>query len=363
MTSLQSIASLLETPPYSLRQPQKVQILLPRLNELTRHHYTSSDLYRNVIDRVFGGLPPDGYERIEDIPFLPVSLFKTRELRSISEEQVFKVLTSSGTTGQAVSKVYLDGETASIQAKVLVKIMQHFVGKQRVPMVILDHKGVTRNRQSFSARGAGILGMLQFGRNPFYALNEEMELDAEGLMSYLANAQGTVLFFGFTFMVWQYFILALEQQDIKLDLPEAILIHSGGWKKLQDMAVSAEEFRQRVQATTGIQHNRNFYGMVEQVGSVYVENALHYLHAPLYSDVIIRDPLTLAPLPPGKSGLVQVVSMLPTSYPGHSILTEDLGMVYGVDHPELEMGGRYFQIMGRVPAVEMRGCSDTFHSA
>jgi hypothetical protein len=121
-------------------------------------------------------------------------------------------------------------------------------------------------------------------------------------------------------------------------------------------------FNARMQSVAGIKQCTNFYGMVEQVGSIFVENPLQYLHAPVYGDVIIRDPQTLAVLPPGQPGLIQVLSVLPHSYPGHSLLTEDIGILHGTDHPEIAMGGRYFEVLGRVPKSEVRGCSDTLIS-
>ncbi len=102
---------------------------------------------------------------------------------------MLKVLTSSGTTGQEPSRVFLDAETASVQSAVLVKVAQHFLGKERLPMVILDHAGVVRDRRSSSARGAGILGMAQFGHRPFFALREDMSLNEEGLQAYLDQAR------------------------------------------------------------------------------------------------------------------------------------------------------------------------------
>jgi hypothetical protein len=76
--------------------------------------------------------------------------------------------------------------------------------------------------------------------------------------------------------------------------------------------------------------------------------------------VIIRDTHTLVPLPRGQTGIVQVVSALPESYPGRSLLTEDLGTIEGCDNPATGMGGQYFRILGRLPKAELRGCSDTF---
>jgi len=313
------------------------------------------------MDRIFGGPRALQFERLEDAPFLPVSIFKKRELRSVEADQVVKILTSSGTTGQGPSRIYLDAETAQLQMRTLVKIMQHFLGADRRPMVFLDHRDVVRDRRSFSARGAGILGMLPFGRQPFYALREDMTLDLTGLEEYLGKMHGQrPVLFGFTFMVWQYFIQALERLDRRLCLPDAVLLHSGGWKKLEELKVSPEEFRHRVREMTGIETVINYYGMVEQVGSVFFENPLHFLHASNYSDVIIRDTNTLEPLPPGRAGLIQVISALPTSYPGHSLLTEDMGVVQGSDNATTRMNGRYFQILGRLPRAELRGCSDTF---
>jgi hypothetical protein len=161
-------------------------------------------------------------------------------------------------------------------------------------------------------------------------------------------------------MVWQYFVEALERLGRRLSLTDAILLHSGGWKKLEALQVSPEAFRRRVQAATGIEAVINYYGMVEQLGSVYFENSMHCLQASNYSDVIIRDTNTLESLPPGRAGLIQVVSALPTSYPGHSLLTEDLGVVEGCDNPAIGMHGQYFRTLGRLPRAELRGCSDTF---
>lgn len=355
---------LLEVPPYSLAQREKRVALLPRLEALTRHHYAACEPYRHVVDRVFGGLRPGPYESLEAMPFLPVSLFKTHDLRSVPDAEVTKVMTSSGTTGQQVSRIAVDAETAQVQSAVLVKVAQHFLGTERLPMVILDHAEVVGDRRSPSARGAGILGMAQFGHRPFYALRSDMSLDQEGLAAYLDSVRGRrLLLFGFTWMVWQYFVAALEARDLRPDLSQGILVHSGGWKKLEEQAVDPARFRERVRERTGISRVINFYGMVEQVGGVYFENELHYLHAPIFSEVIVRDPVTLAPLHPGETGLIQVMSCLPTSYPGHSLLTDDLGVIRGDDLPGTPMKGRSFDVLGRVPRAELRGCSDTFVAA
>jgi hypothetical protein len=157
-------------------------------------------------------------------------------------------------------------------------------------------------------------------------------------------------------MVWQYLLGQIDGQ--KLDLSNAILIHSGGWKKLQEIAVGNAEFRLRLTKVCGLKRVYNFYGMVEQVGSVYLEGEDGYLYPPNFADVIVRDPQTFEAQPVGKPGLIQVVSALPLSYPGHSILTEDLGVIEGIDDSACGRRGKYFSVLGRVPKAELRGCSD-----
>ena len=61
----------------------------------------------------------------------------------------------------------------------------------------------------------------------------------------------------------------------------------------------------------------------------------------------------------GKAGVIETVSVLPKSYPGHIILTEDEGIILGVDDCACGRKGKYFKILGRLPKAEIRGCSDT----
>ncbi|HWA10167.1 MAG TPA: hypothetical protein VG838_12010 [Opitutaceae bacterium] len=356
-----AVEELLAGPPFGLADAGKSAALLPILDAVTRHHYAKSAVYRRVVDAAFGGLKPSPYTALAELPFVPVSLFKRHELSSVPAGEVFRVLTSSGTTGSAVSRVLLDRATAARQAKVLVRIMQQFIGKERLPMVVLDHEAVIKDRESFSARGAGILGLMQFGRQPIYALRPDMSFDFDRVAAYLeANRGRPALFFGFTFMAWKHAIEALRRAGRSLPRNDGILIHSGGWKKLEAERIGAGAFAAEARQALGVARVINFYGMVEQVGSVFFENPLGRLHTPVFADVIVRDPLTLEPLPAGRPGLLQVISVLPESYPGHSLLTEDLGAWDGVDDPAAGMAGRFFHVTGRAPSVEIRGCSDTY---
>lgn len=353
--------TFLEAGPYSLGREEKEALLLERLEELTRRHRENCPAYARILDGVFWDAGASG---LEALPFLPVRLFKELTLRSVPEEAVVKTMTSSGTSGQAVSRIYLDRATASNQQKALVKIVSSFTGSGRMPMVILDCPSVVKDRRMFSARGAGILGFSIFGTKKFYALDDEMRLDAEGLRKFLELHRGEpLLLFGFTFMVWQHFykeLVRLKSEGVTFDLSDGILIHGGGWKKLQGEAVGRREFRDRLREACGLERIHDYYGMVEQTGCVYMECGEGHLHASVFSDVIVRRPLDFGVCAVGEPGILQVLSSIPESYPGHSLLTEDAGVLLGEDDCPCGRKGKYFKVTGRLKNAELRGCSDTY---
>ena len=100
--------------------------------------------------------------------------------------------------------------------------------------------------------------------------------------------------------------------------------------------------------------------MVEQTGCIDLECEAGHLHASTYSDVIMRRPRDLSVASVGERGIVEVVSLLPESYPGHVLLTEDEGVLLGEDDCPCGRKGKYFKVLGRLRNAELRGCSDTY---
>jgi len=76
--------------------------------------------------------------------------------------------------------------------------------------------------------------------------------------------------------------------------------------------------------------------------------------------VIIRRARDFGVADIGEPGIIQVVSILPGSYPGHSLLTEDEGVLLGEDDCPCGRLGKFFQVSGRLKNAEVRGCSDTY---
>jgi hypothetical protein len=348
-----SLDELFDRPQFSLRQSEKDSMLTAELDRLTEHHRRGCGDYAKIL----AALPRPHGEGLVAVPYLPVSLFKSHRLVSVPNAEVFKTMTSSGTTGQAVSQIVLDRATAELQARGLATVMASVLGEKRLPMIIVDTPNVIRDRKHFSARGAGVLGMASLGRQHFYALDDDMRLDRLGLRAFLERHDGEpLLIFGFTYMVWSNLIQQLNVGE--MDLSGATLIHSGGWKAMRERSVDNASFTAALRDVCGLQRVHNFYGMVEQVGSVFMEGPDGYLYPPNFADVIIRDPRTWQEAPVGNVGVIEVLSALPLSYPGHALLTEDLGIVRGNGDPTGGWGGKRLEVLGRVPRADLRGCSD-----
>lgn len=349
---------LLGTPPYSLEAEAKNAFYVRALSDLTRLHYERSAEFRKIAE-LFRYDPSTDYE-VEDLPYLPARLFKEYELVSIDRQDVVRTMTSSGTSGQAVSRIHLDRATSLNQTKVLVKIVTSFAGIKRLPFLVIDSPAVVKDRSLFSARGAGVLGFSMLGYDTTYLLDEKYNIDFARLDAFLEKHAGEhIMLFGFTFIVWEHLCQALKKAGRSLQV-NGTLIHGGGWKKLISMAVDNAAFKETVQTVTGISTICNYYGMIEQTGSIFMECSQGVLHASIFSDILVRDPATFSVVETGRTGLLQLVSLLPTSYPGHSILTEDIGKILGVDNCPCGRKGKYFRVQGRVKSAEVRGCSDVY---
>ena len=357
---MNSLDQLFSVEPYSLSDSEKSKLLVFGITSLTRYHLEQNASYRNILDSI-------DYNELEsrtlaDFPFLPVRIFKEIELITNPANLSVRSVNSSGTTGQLTSKVYIDAETSNLQAKALVKILTHYIGKSRIPMLVIDRPSTVKNRTAFTARAAGILGFSKFASNLEYALNEDMSPNWDVIHKFVRNyKESPVLIFGFTAIVWQHLVKVMVAENIRLDLNEATFFHGGGWKKVAEIdQVTRKYFKDTVNYRLGIRKIHDYYGMAEQTGSILVECEYGFMHASIFSEILIRDPLTHEICDSNVIGLLETISILPKSYPGHVLLTEDLGRRIGTDDCKCGKLGSYFLIEGRIKRAEIRGCSDTY---
>ncbi len=350
---------------FKILQAEKEKALLPVLAQQIKDNIAFSPQLKKFYTSL--GKDPSTYASVADIPPIPVSMFKKFPLKTCPDDQVTRVLNSSATTSGIPSRIYINKETAFRQSKGLIAILKDFIGGSRRPVLVIDTENVNKgDADTLSARGAAIRGISNFGKKLVYVMDEksgELFLNREKLQGFIDEFKGQeILVSGFTYIIWTRFVKQVQDAGLKLDFPAMKLVHSGGWKKLAAQAVTKDVFSKTL---AGIFHTEpknivDFYGMVEQLGVVFLDCEAGHKHAPDFAEIIIRDPYTMKEQPPGKPGLIEIASIIPSSYPGQAIITEDVGEIVGVDDCPCGRKGKYFVFKSRVERAETRGCGDTF---
>ena len=351
------VQNFLNINPYSLKKKDKLEKFLNYINRLTIHHYKNCEIYGKIIKNLKFKIKKKN--KLENFPMLPARIFKKYDLQSVPGNKVIKKLVSSGTSGQELSKIYLDKENARNQTIVLKKITETILGNQRLPMLIIDRDPKILDRSIFNAQLAAIYGFSLFGKHYCYLLDEEGNIDYKKLNEFLKKySHDNFFIFGFTSLVFENLIQKLSTKLICSNFQNGILLHGGGWKKLDKLKINNDNFRKKLFSKIKLKKIHNYYGLVEQTGSIFIEsNECGYFHASVYSDILIRNN-NFEIAQKGKKGLIQLFSLLPTSYPGHNILTEDIGEIVGEDNCKCGKQGKYFRVHGRAKEAEIRGCSD-----
>jgi hypothetical protein len=360
----QAISALLTAAPYAMDPAERHQALLALLKTEIEYACENNAHFANYVRH--WPIRISAAKMIADLPYLPVSAFKANPpLSLVPPSEIKRTLTSSSTSGQVPSRVVLDSATSRRMTKGVIAVIRDFIGPARRPYLVIDTKENLGLQSELGARGAAIQALGSFATEIVPCLSGHsagnLILDLEKLLAFAKRwKDASVLVYGFTYVIWTQFVQPLREQGVKLKIPDVHVLHSGGWKRLEQQSVTKDVFSRDVAAVFGCAPNRviDYYGMVENVGVVYPDCEHGYKHVPAFADVIIRDPLTLAPAEPGHPGVVQVCSVLPTSFPGFLLLTDDMGEIIGHDGCACGRRGTYFRFLRRVPKVEMRGCGN-----
>jgi hypothetical protein len=345
------VTAWLDLPVFGTPDAKKAPLLLDRLGYLDSRHRAGCPDYAAIAASQAG--PDDVLACLADVPFLSVDLFKYLDLRTVPRDEVSVVLRSSGTGPRGPSRVALDRPTARLQSRIVTRILGELLGPVRLPMLIIDAPPRPVGAE-LPGRAVAAVGFMHAGRDHAFALDEQGQVVEETVRRFAREHGSAPCFvFGLTSTIWE----CIASGRLRFEAPGAVVMHGGGWKKLERERVDRARFSDEVKAATGAAEIRNYYGLVEQVGTIFLEDAHGSLCAPAFADVLIRAPGSLEPCPPGTTGLVQVLSAVPESYPGHSLLTGDLGRIVPPEPADPWCGTR-LEVHGRAPEADLRGCGD-----
>lgn len=281
------------------------------------------------------GVNVSSVNRLEQIPFMPISLFKTHKVlaNDLTEELVF---TSSGTTGMQTSKHYVAYVDWYQQSYRMGFELAFGSPKQYCILALLP---------SYLERGGSSLvymveDLIQSSHHPssgFY-LNQYDQL-AQTIIQLEQQKQPTLL------IGVSYALLDLiERHQFKLNYTK--IIETGGMKG-QRKELIKEEFYTNLKVGFGVYTIYSEYGMTELLSQAY-SNADGMYNCPPWMQVLIRDvndPFHY--MPKSKSGGINIID-LANRYSCSFLATQDLG--------QINADGS-FGVLGRFDHSDIRGCN------
>ena len=214
-----SIDQLLSLPPFVINEKDKSELFKTAIFESFNHHIKNNPLFRQFCAKsnLWFGMR---LEDLSDYPYLPVDIFKKRNLCSVPANELKTFLYSSATTG-IPSTIAIDSITSRRQITASTKIIIDYLGSHRRPFLVLDEDPSKTPPQEISARSAAVRGFLMLASSADYFLrNTDGQLAADinkfqgSLKKFEANNE-EVCIFGFTFVLYENFIKALKENDAK----------------------------------------------------------------------------------------------------------------------------------------------------
>lgn len=283
--------------------------------------------YREYLELL--GVDPAAVERPEQIPFLPIELFKSHRVYCGSNppQQIF---TSSSTTGQTPSRHYV--ADLRIYEESFTRSFELFYGPaEQTAIFALLPNYLEREGSSLIYM---VEGLIRRGGGGFYLY------DHDALLRDMEAHQGKRILLGVSYALWD---LAEEQRGV---LHDVIVMETGGMKGRRE-ELPREEFHRLLCDAFGVQSIHSEYGMAELMSQAYSDgNGI--FRTPPWMRICVRDlndPFRL--LPNGATGGVNLID-LANLYSCSFLQTQDLGKVY-------DDGS--FRILGRISGSEIRGCN------
>ncbi|WP_299676485.1 acyl transferase [uncultured Dokdonia sp.] len=315
---------------FAIQTPQEFE---QKALEVFQYQFEHNTIYRSFCDLLYKH--PSDIKQIEDIPFLPISFFKSHEVVS-SQKTTEATFTSSGTTGSTTSKHYV--KDLAIYETSFLKGFTQFYGN------IEDYVVLALLPSYLERTGSSLVYMVDhlmkaskhedsgFYLNNYFALSEKLKsLDSSGQK---------VLLIGVSFALLDLI------ETYTFSLQNTIIMETGGMKgKRKEMI--REELHEVLSKGFGVSEIHSEYGMTELLSQAYSKGKGLFTTPP-WMKIIARDPedpFTI--FSNSRTGGLNIID-LANIHSCAFIATQDLGTTY--------QDGT-FSIVGRFDNSDIRGCN------
>ncbi|MDR1348567.1 MAG: acyltransferase [Prevotellaceae bacterium] len=274
-------------------------------------------------------------KKIEEIPFLPIELFKSKKVYcSDKKEQI--IFSSSSTTGTGQSFHYV--ANVELYEKSFTSAFRLFYGAPANYAILgLLPSYLERKGSSLVYMVDNLIKQSNNDCSGFFLHNHDKLCT---LLCTLRDEKTPTVLIGVTYALLDF----VEKYSI--DFPELIVMETGGMKGMRE-EISRTVLHEKLCCGFGVKYIHSEYGMAELLSQAYSKRDGKFL-CPQWMKVLVRDihnPFKISIRDAG--GAINIIDLANRNSCSF-IATHDLGKIYGDGS---------FEILGRLTASDIRGCN------
>lgn len=301
--------------------------------QLFQHQHRNCKVYHQYCNYL--NINPNNVTTLSNIPFLPVSFFKTHDVTTgVYEPQ--EIFYSSATSGSIRSKHFVK-DISIYERSFLTAFELEYGNPNKYAVLCLLPSYLERNGSSLVSMAQKLIEKSEHPQSGFYLYNHAELFEH---LTQLLTKKTHILLLGVTFALLDF------AAKFPSDLKNTIVMETGGMKGKRKEMIRTE-VHQLLQQQFQVDHVHSEYGMTELLSQAYSKKNGRF-KSPSWMHVVITDSTdTLQPIEIGKTGVVNIIDLANV----HScafIQTQDIGKV--------NTDGT-FEIAGRLDQSDMRGCS------
>jgi len=306
--------------------------------DVFRYQYEHNKIYHSYCDIL--NIVPAEISMVEQIPFLPISFFKTHDIRcgEFNEELFFE---SSGTTGSVNSRHFV--KEAALYEESFLNAFRKFYGDETGLCIIgLLPSYLERNNSSLVYMVQELIKRSGHVNSGFY-LHDHEKLKAV-LQENEAAGQKTFLI-GVTYALLDF------AEQYPFPLHNTIIMETGGMKGRRE-ELTRKEVHEILCRQFSLKNIHSEYGMTELLSQAYSSGS-GIFYCPPRMKVLIRsedDPFEVFCAPAENKSLRGAINIIDLAnlYSCSFIATDDMGILYADGS---------FEVLGRLDNSDLRGCS------
>ncbi len=300
--------------------------------DVFKHQYALNPLYGRYVKQL--GVSPDNVQELHQIPFLPVSFFKTSEIKTgdFIPEVIFE---SSGTTGNDTARHFV--KRSGLYRDSFVNGFEHFYGDIGNYCILGLLPGyLERTGSSLVWMVDEMIRMSAQIVSDFYLYDFEK---LHAVLLKLEQDKKQTLLIGVSFALLDF------AEKYNMNLSHTIVMETGGMKGRRE-EITRAELHNLLKQKLGVAEIHSEYGMTELLSQAYSSGGGIFKPAP-WMKILVRDeddPLTLHYAGEGLLNVIDLANIDSCAF----IATDDVGKLY-------EDGS--FEVLGRMDNSDIRGCS------